>query len=73
MKTSYTKLGITFISSEIDVNSIRPMDLFAIAQDIFDTDGERLESKSIAKKLKTIGKTEVEIINHPKYKSFTAK
>jgi len=50
MKTTYTKLGITFFSTERDVKQIRPMDLFAIAQDIFDKDGARLENKDIAKK-----------------------
>ena len=67
MKTTYTKLGVTFFSTERDVKQMRPMDLFAIAQDIFDTDGERLDNKDIAKKLIKMGKSEVEIINHPKY------
>lgn len=74
MKTTYTKLGITFYSSEKDVKQIRPMDLFAIAQDLFDEDGERLENKDIAKQLIKMGKTEVEIIDDPKYKyTLTAK
>ena len=68
MKTTYTKLGITFFSTERDVNKIRPMDLFAIAQDIFDKDGARLENKDVAKKLKKMGRTEVEIIADPKCK-----
>jgi len=67
MKTTYTKLGVTFFSTERDVKQMRPMDLFAIAQDIFDIDGERLDNKDIAKKLIKMGKSEVEIINHPKY------
>ena len=74
MKTTYTKLGITFYSSEKDVKQIRPMDLFAIAQDLFDKDGERLANKDIAKQLIKMGKTEVEIIDDPKYKyTLTAK
>jgi hypothetical protein len=74
MKTTYTKLGITFFSTERDVKQIRPMDLFAMAQDIFDKDGARLENKDVAKKLKKMGKTEVEIIADPKYKyTLTAK
>lgn len=74
MKTTYTKLGITFFSTERDVKQIRPMDLFAMAQDIFDKDGARLENKDVAKKLKEMGKTEVEIIADPKYKyTLTAK
>lgn len=68
MKTTYTKLGITFFSTERDVKQIRPMDLFAIAQDIFDKDGARLGNKDIAKKLIKMGKSEVEIIADPKYK-----
>jgi hypothetical protein len=74
MKTTYTKLGITFFSTERDVKQIRPMDLFAMAQDIFDKNGARLENKDVAKKLKKMGKTEVEIISDPKYKyTLTAK
>lgn len=74
METTYTKLGITFFSTERDVKQIRPMDLFAMAQDIFDKDGVRLENKDIAKKLKEMGKTEVEIISDPKCKyTLTAK
>lgn len=74
MKTIYTKLGITFFSTERDVKQIRPMDLFAMAQDIFDKDGARLENKDVAKKLKKMGKTEVEIIADQKYKyTLTAK
>jgi hypothetical protein len=74
MKTTYTKLGITFFSTERDVKQIRPMDLFAIAQDIFDENGARLENKDIAKKLKKMGKTEVEIISDTRYKyTLTAK
>lgn len=68
VKTAYTKLGITFFSTERDVKQIRPMDLFSIAQDIFDKDGARLENKDIAKKLIKMGKSEVEIIADPKYK-----
>ena len=67
MKTTYTKLGITFFSIERDVKQIRPMDLFAIAQDIFDKDGARLDNKDIAKKLIKMGKSEVEIIDDPKF------
>lgn len=68
MKTTYTRLGITFWSNDVDVKQVRPMDLFAIAQDIFDADGARLENGKVAAKLKKIGKTSVEIVRHPKYK-----
>ena len=74
MKTTYTKLGITFFSNDIDVKQVRPMDLFAIAQDIFDVDGARLENNQVANKLKKIGKINIEIVKHPKYKyTLTAK
>jgi len=74
MKTTYTKLGITFNSTVIDVRQFRPMDLFSIAQNIFDTDGERLSNKLVASKLIELGKTEIEIIIDPKYAyTLTAK
>jgi len=74
MKTTYTKLGITFFSNEVDVKQVRPMDLFAIAQDIFDADGARLENKQVTSKLKKLGKIDIEIVKHPKYKyTLTAK
>lgn len=74
MKTTYTKLGITFFSTQRDVKQIRPSDLFAIAQDLFDANGARLQNKEVAKKLINMGRSEVEIVAHPKYKyTLTAK
>jgi len=74
MKTTYTRLGITFWSNDVDVKQVRPMDLFAIAQDIFDADGARLENGKVAAKLKKMGRASIEIVRHPKYKfTLTAK
>ncbi len=67
MKHSYKRLGITIWSNEIDITKMRPTDLFAIAQDIFDKDGPRLANKQVAAKLLALGKTEAEIIKHPNY------
>lgn len=68
METSRIKLGIRFFSTEVDVTRIRPMDLFAIAQDMFDCDGERLGNSEVALELKRLGRTDVEIVMDPKYK-----
>ncbi len=60
--------GITFKSNQFELNVFRPMDLFAIAQNIFDMDGERLPNKLVATKLLKMEKTEVEIIKDPQNK-----
>ena len=73
-QTIYTKMnrrkisGITFKSSQVELNVFRPMDLFAIAQNIFDMDGERLHNRLVATELLKMGKTEVEIIRDQKNK-----
>ncbi len=74
MKYSCKRYGITIWSTEIDITKMRPTDLFAIAQDVFDKDGTRLQNKQVATKLLALGKTEVEITKHPKYAyTLTAK
>ena len=74
MKESRSKLGISFFSDEINISELRLMDLFAMAQDIFDREGTRLENREVAKILKGMGKTKVEIIRDSEYvASMTAR
>jgi hypothetical protein len=59
MVFTYKRLGITFNSDDVDLSKIKPMDLFAIAKNLFNSDGLKMENRLISEELNKINKTTI--------------
>jgi len=59
MLYTYKRLGITFNSDDVDLSKIKPMDLFAIAKNLFNSDGLKMENRLISEELNKINKTTI--------------